>query len=476
VVSHLWAYEIPNSVLAGVRRNYITVVLGNSIYERSVTTPPAFRSRSPNRAESTLQHNGCFGAIIGSMRILLLALLIATSLEAADQQKLALETAADADFARVASGIVADFSFATKCVQSEAMAAAVATREQVPEVTFRKAFCQLAAAAATGDRASFEKAADTFDDAIADAQSPAGKQKIPVLAPPTWHILAAVARLNAGAEGDSEENRLRVAIDAANCRGVPPQLCQSIQQLGSAWLGRIALVNGDRPAASRWFANSDVPEWKAWASGRQAYEVRNYREAAVEYGRAIGLWRARLPSSLSEQLNPRPEMSRALTDWGGAQLASGDAAAALANFDAAIKADKANARAYYLRALAEQRSGREGAATEDFDLASRAALAQTGADATARAHFYRGIVFYRRKEFVRAEQEFSSALSVDGSTDWQADARAWRFLAAVAGGACGASRENLGRAEGSASPYFPKQLADAAMAACPVTSAEPGAR
>jgi hypothetical protein len=410
------------------------------------------------------------------MRIFLLALLLATPLEAADQQKLALETAADADFARVASGIVADFAFASTCVQSEAMAAAVATPEQVPQVTYRKAFCQLAAAAATGDRTSFEKAADTFDNAIADAQSPAGKQKIPILAPPTWHILAAVARLNAGAQGDSEEKGLRVAVDAADCRGVSLQLCHSVQQLGSAWLGWIALVNGDRPAASRWFANSDAPEWKAWVSGRQAYEVGNYREAAVKYGRAIGLWRAALPSSLSDQLNPRPEMSRAFADWGGAQLASNDAVAALANFDAAIKADKANSRAYYLRALAEQRSGREGAATEDFDLASRAALAQTGTDATARAHFYRGIVFYRRKEFVRAEQEFSSALSADVSTDWRADARAWRFLAAVAGGACGASRENLSRAEGSASPYFPKQLADAALAACPVTAAELGTR
>jgi Tfp pilus assembly protein PilF len=169
-------------------------------------------------------------------------------------------------------------------------------------------------------------------------------------------------------------------------------------------------------------------------------------------------------------------MAQALVDWGGAQLASGDAAAALTTFDASIKADSSNSRAYYLRALAEQRSGREDAATKDFDLASRAALAETGADAAARAHFYRGIVFYRRKEFQRAENEFASAMNSDVPSDWRADARAWRLLAAVAGGSCGASRESLSRAEGSASPYFPKQQADSAMAACPVTSAESPAR
>jgi tetratricopeptide (TPR) repeat protein len=257
---------------------------------------------------------------------------------------------------------------------------------------------------------------------------------------------------------------------------VSPQLCHSVQQLGSAWLGWIALANGDRPAASRWFENSDAPEWKAWALGRQAYEARNYRQAAIEYGRAIGLWRAALPSSLNEQLNPRPEMSQVLADWGGVQLASGDAAAALTNLDASIKADKGNARAYYLRGLAEQRSGRADAATQDFDLASRAALAETGADSAARAHFYRGIVFYRRKEFQRAEDEFASSMNSDVPGDWRADARAWRLLAAVAGGSCGASRQNLSRAEGSASPYFPKQQADSAMAACPVTAAESPAR
>ena len=410
------------------------------------------------------------------MRILFLAIFVTAPLTAADAQKLAIEAAADADFARISSGAVADFASATKCVQSEAMAAAVASPEQVPEITFRKAFCQLAAAVATGDRASFAKAADTFDDAISDAQSPSGKQKIPVLAPPTWHILAAVARLNAGAHGESDEKGLTVAVNAADCRGVSPQFCHSVQQLGSAWLGWIALANGDRPAASRWFANSGAPEWNAWASGRQAYEARNYSEAATQYGRAIGMWRAALPSSLIEQLNPRPVMSQVLVDWGGAQLASGDAAAALTNFDASIKVDNGNARAYYLRALAEQRAGREEAATKDFDLASRAALAETGADSAARAHFYRGIVFYRRKEFQRAEDEFASALSSDVPGDWRADARAWRLLSAVAGGSCGASRENLSRAEGSASPYFPKQQADSAMAACHITAAESPAR
>lgn len=414
------------------------------------------------------------------MRTLLLALTISAALHAADPQKLALTNAADADFSRVVSNSVPDLPSATKCVQSQAMVAAVAARDQVAEITFRKAYCQLAAATATLDATSFGKAADTVDDAIADAQAAAAKQKIPETIPPAWRILASVARLNAGASAESEEKQLDAAVSAATslgngCGADTQQLCHRVQQLGSAWLGRIAMERGDLQAAARLFSAADAPEWAAWTAGRLAYNAQNFRQAAADYGRAIQMWRAR-PASIDGRLSPKPDMSQMLSDWGGTQLASGDADAALVNLEAAIKLDSGNARAHYLRGIARQRMGRDDASTEDFDLASRAALARRDTAAAAEAHFYRGIVLYRRKEFVRAEEEFSSAMSADIKTEWRTDARAWRYLAAVAQGSCGASRENLSRAEASASPYFPKQQAASVMAACPVTAADALAR
>lgn len=245
-----------------------------------------------------------------------------------------------------------------------------------------------------------------------------------------------------------------------------------VRQLGSAWLGWIALKRGDPLEAGPRFANANAPGWREWLAGLQAFRVWNYSVAAADYGKAIGIWREARPDSWTQRMNPMPEMSEALTDWGGAQLAANDPRAALANLDAAIKADAANSRALYLRGLAKQHLGRKDDATDDLNLASRAAFAKKGDAGAAEAHVYRGISLYWRKEFLRAENEFASALNSDIAAPWQSDARAWRHLAAVSGGACAASRSALERAMASVSPYFPRVEANAALAACPATASE----
>jgi tetratricopeptide (TPR) repeat protein len=153
-------------------------------------------------------------------------------------------------------------------------------------------------------------------------------------------------------------------------------------------------------------------------------------------------------------------------------LAANDPRTALTNLDAAIRTDAANSRALYLRGLAKQHLGRKDDAMDDLNLASRAAFAKKGDAGAAEAHVYRGISLYWRREFVRAENEFASALNGDIVASWQSDARAWRHLAAVAGGACGASRSALERAMASVSPYFPRAEANAALATCPATASE----
>ncbi len=431
--------------------------------------------RPPERKGS---YNGYFGAIIEAMRILFLALLGAIPLHGTDARKLALETAAQADFDRVLTA-PPELASATKCLQSQAMLLAVATPEETSPIVFRKAFCQLANAAATQNRTAMGQAAEMFDEAIADVETPSAKQKIPMNVPPTWRILASVARLNAGAPPESQEQPLSRAVDVdagdwSGCQGnaTAVEFCHTVHKLGSAWLGWIALQRGDPFAAERRFANGNAPGWTKWVAGMGAYRQGDYASAAADYGSAIGMWRDARPNSLVQEIGPRPTMSEALADWGGAQLAANDPIGALANLDAAVKADSTNARALYLRGLTKQHLGRNDAALDDLNLASRAAFSKNGDASAAEGRLYRGISLYWRKEFMRAEDEFAGALNAGIAGPWQSDARAWRLLAAVAGGACGDSRRALDSAMVSISPYFPKTEARAASAACPATESQ----
>ena len=82
------------------------------------------------------------------------------------------------------------------------------------------------------------------------------------------------------------------------------------------------------------------------------------------------------------------------------------------------------------------------------------------------AHLYHGIVLYLRQDFVRAEEEFASALNFEMTGALRPDARAWRHLAVVAGGSCGAARESLNLALAGVSPFFPRDEARARAAEC----------
>jgi tetratricopeptide (TPR) repeat protein len=126
----------------------------------------------------------------------------------------------------------------------------------------------------------------------------------------------------------------------------------------------------------------------------------------------------------------------------------------------------------YLRALAKEKMGDAEGALTDYNLASRAAFAGAKDLASGEAHLYRGILFYRRKDFTQAEEEFSSALNLEVSGDLGKDAAAWRHLSAVAAGSCAASREHLERSLLSVSPYFPKDEARAAIASCASNTAK----
>ena len=110
--------------------------------------------------------------------------------------------------------------------------------------------------------------------------------------------------------------------------------------------------------------------------------------------------------------------------------------------------------------------GQKEQALGDYNLASRTAFANAKDLVSGEAHLYRGIVLYRRRDFGRAEEEFSSALNFEIPAAIRSDAIAWRRLAAVAGGACVTAREYLAPSLAAASPYFPKEAARAMLASC----------
>ncbi len=367
---------------------------------------------------------------------LLSALWFAPALFAKDGRRLALLREAQDSFDRVEKAASVQLSDASACVQAQAAMMAVALPAELELLHFHRGFCQLAVAAITRSAAGFAEAAAELDQSSAKT-------------------LAWLAHLQ---------------LDPA---APPPQLPDDRARIGfprteRLWLGWNALRRGDIDQAARRFAGQDETGWPAWAAGLQAFREARYREAAADYSQAVDAWtRARRDPSpaLMARLAPPADLPQALTELGGAQLLSGSLAAAVATLDAALAAGPA-ARAFYYRARAKELAGQAEASLADYNLAARAAFAGAQELSSGEAHLYRGILFYRRKDFARAEDEFSSALNLEIPEALRPDASAWRHLSAVAAGFCGDSRQSLEQSLAAVSPFFPKDEARTLAAGC----------
>jgi Tfp pilus assembly protein PilF len=400
------------------------------------------------------------------MKLWLLTLLAASGAVAADEQQLALELRAQADFERVQSAAVPALADTTRCAQSEAAVLAVAPPSEQPLHRYRKGYCDLAG----GDAAS---AAVEFDKAIAAWPAEAGRNEPIEPVSPALRVLDAIAHLKAEGDPamDSAERSIVDALAHPGCTSVvmPAAACVADLESGREWLGWIDFRRNNLAAAAREFAQTSDTAWQQWVAGRRAFEDRKYAQAAAAGAQAVAEWdrQSNLPApSFNERIRPRPELGEFLTELGGAQFLAGENATAIATLDRAIKTAPQIARAYYLRARAKEASGQGEAALADYNLASRTAFAGAQDLNSGEAHLYRGILYYRRKDFQRAEDEFASALNFNIPASLRADAAAWRYLAAVASGSCEASRNSLTRALATVSPYFPRQEATSAMTAC----------
>jgi tetratricopeptide (TPR) repeat protein len=418
------------------------------------------------------------------MRVAILALGAVSILWAADEAKLALALKAQADFDRVETSAAPHSRDTAACIQSEAALLAVAAPEERSLILFRKGYCALIGAASASDASQFADAATAFDQAMEAwpaRVAAATKQKLPPPpVPPALRVFAVVSRLeqNTGAGPvDAQEAQLTSALAHPVCEAslMSPDSCLAAIQVGNAWLGWINLGRGDSIAAARRFTMAQSPRWLQWVQGQEALRAGDYKKAATEYRGALDSWRKTQQDPaipLVQRLSPAPDMAPMLTDLGAAQLLSHDAAAAIETLDAAVKINPSKPRAIYLRARAKEAASQADAALSDYDLASRTAYAASPGKSSGEAHLYQGILLYRRKDWPRAEDEFSSALNFDIPASMRADAAAWRHLAVVASGSCGASREQLERSLAAVSPDFPKDEARSALALCGTNAAK----
>jgi tetratricopeptide (TPR) repeat protein len=402
----------------------------------------------------------------------------AAVLYAADDPRLALTLKAQSDFDRVELAAVPRLADAGACVQSQAAEIPVATLEDAPLLHYRKGYCALVESLITRNSAGFMAAAGEFDQAAATGAARSRNDKGP--AEPVssgLRVIATLARLEAGADEASlarGREELTAALAALACPAsvMPAASCQDLLAAGRQWLGWIELRRGDPNRAVTALAGSPTSGWRFLAAGRSAFHYRLYQDSVSQFRMAIEAWdrdRKQAAATLAQRLLPAPEFARTYTELGGAQLLAGDAAGAIASLDEAVRLQPADARAFFLRARAREAAGQSAQAEADYNLASRTAFAVAPDLASGEAHLYRGILFFRRKDFNRAEEQFESALSSAAPEATRADATAWRHLAAVAGGACGSERDYLERSLGAVSPFFPKAEARAAMASCPST-------
>jgi len=402
------------------------------------------------------------------MRVCLIIAYTAATLAAADEQRLALAIQALSQFDTVEQAAPPDLGDAIACTQAQAALLPVALPEELAPIHYRKGVCLLAAAAITHNAAEFTDAAAEFDKAIeawpARART-AGKKLPPEPLPSGPRVLAAIARLETGGRPALSPN-LDEAAPVCSPSLMSAAFCTELTKTARQWLGWLALDRDDLAEAARDFSGSAGTGWSAFVAGREAFQTGHYQEAAADYRQAVDLARQGPSPSPLGRLAPRPDLPSELIELGGAQLLGGDARAAIATLDEAVRTAPESARALFLRARARETAGQTEAALSDYNLASRTAFASAADLASGEAHLYRGILLYRRKDYSHAEDEFSSALNFEIPGGLRADAVAWRHLAAVAAGSCATSRQYLERSLAAASPYFPKAEARNLMALC----------
>jgi hypothetical protein len=335
-------------------------------------------------------------------------------------------------------------------------------------IYYRKGYCELMGATVAKDHAGYREASHDFEKAI---EAWPDRIKRGQTIPPVssgLRVLADAAHLLADGNSDPRVRQdLEEAADRPECSAMdmPASKCQSVVAAGKLWLGWIAGREGRLADAARWFEPFADQGWPALVAGRQAMIARQFPKAVASFQQAADRFAQHPAWGLAAVIGPRPDRADVMFRLGSARFETHEYPRAITDLDESVKLRPENARAVFVRARAKEKLGQSGVA--DLELASRTAFANDSAPGNGgQAHMYRGVALYRKKDFVRAEQEFSSALNFD-SGPAREDATAWRHMAAVASGACGASATMLEQSLDRASSYFPKDEAESLLKRCP---------
>jgi tetratricopeptide (TPR) repeat protein len=286
-------------------------------------------------------------------------------------------------------------------------------------------------------------------------------------------VLSDTAHLLADGNSDPRVSQdLEDAVNQPACAALdmPVTRCEALINVGRLWLGWIAMREARLADAGQWFSTFPNSGWPALIEGRRAMEVRQYAQAVGAFRRALENFGHAPNGGWAAAISPHPDEADTWFRLGSAEFEAKDYTSAVTSLERAVKLRPENARAIFERARAREMLGQSGLA--DYELASRTAFANVNAPgAGGQAHMFHGVALYRRRDFERAEQEFSSSLNFDAG--WaKDDAVAWRHMAAVAGGACGQSAAQLRQSLEHVSDYFPRDEASGLIRTCPTAISE----
>ena len=372
---------------------------------------------------------------------------------------------AGADFDKVDAAPVPILANTMACVQSNAAAAAAVRADERYLYQYREGYCELFGAILNGASEGFRAAANDFNEAIVEWPV----KRYPAGPPAGLRGLAAIARLEQGRAADAYPEIARdltaVASDT-NCAATPVMsqpFCASVIDTAKAWLGWLAYRRFDFTRAAQQFQSLGGNPWNLWISGRMAQDQKRLPEAAGLYQKALDAWTAAQKSANPDVLTllgPRLESSAVYFQLGLVDYSLQRYDIAITHFDASLKESPRNSYAIFLRARSREALKLYGPALDDYALAIQTARATNDSSwAIGQAHFQRGLLLYRAKDFGRAEAEFGSAGGARITEVLPADLAAWRAMAAVAGGGC-KTVDTLDAAAKSASDQFPKAEAE----------------
>jgi tetratricopeptide (TPR) repeat protein len=381
---------------------------------------------------------------------------------------------AQADFERVDGAPVPAIQDALACSQSHQALLATSLADQRYLAHYRKGYCELFAATLLHDQAQYRSAASEFAQSIADWPA-----RLRAISPQGIRILAAMAKIEGGQAADSPGAAadLEQAIGAGECPRTPVMndaFCHSLVDTGRTWLAWMHWRKGQIAEAARWARMLPESPWGLWMAGEDARRQQKNSEALGWFEKALQAWQAADASpnpDVVTLLGPKPDLARQSLLLGQTLLGLERWPQALAQFDAVLKADRNNSLALYLRAQAKEKLGQTQGALADY--ASAAAMAIANGDtswSSSEAYFRRGLLFYRSKDFSRAQSEFSTAQTGTPSAVNANSLTAWRVMAEVAGGSC-ETADGLAAAAAAAADDFPKPEAASLVAACKLKAA-----